>query len=104
MATKIKKIGGINLIPVERVERQIFLIRGEKIMFDFNLAELYQVPTKRLNESVSRNKDRFPKDFMFQLTKEETENWRAQFVTLNLRSQIATSSYGGRRYLPYVFT
>jgi ORF6N domain-containing protein len=88
-------------------------------MIDFDLAELYGVPTKRLNERVSRNKKRFPEDFMFRLTKEEAEslrshfaisrsNLRSQFATsrTNLRSQFATSStgHGGRRYLPYVFT
>ncbi len=62
---------------------------------DFDLALLYQVPTKRSNEQVKRNIKRFPEDFMFQLTEAEIEN---------LRSQIATSSYGGRRYLPYAFT
>ena len=77
------------------IERRIHLIRGQQVMFDKDLAELYEVPTKRLNEAVSRNRYRFPKDFMFQLTGEETEN---------LRSQIATSSYGGRRYAPFAFT
>ena len=99
-----KKVDSKNLIPLERVERQIYLIRGEKVMFDSDLAELYQVLTKNLNLAVRRNKDRFPKDFMFQLTKEESENWKSQIMTSNLRLQFATSSYGGRRYLPYVFT
>lgn len=75
-------------------------------MVDFDLAELYGVPTKRLNQQVARNKKRFPKDFMFRLTKEETESLKSHFVNSNLRLQIATSSlgHGGRRYLPYVFT
>ena len=64
-------------------------------MLDSDLAELYDVPTKRVNEAVRRNAERFPEDFMFQLTKEELEI---------LRSQFATSSWGGTRYLPYVFT
>jgi len=64
-------------------------------MLDSDLAELYGVKTKELNKAVKRNKERFPDDFMFQLTKKETEN---------LRSQIGTSSWGGRRYLPYAFT
>jgi hypothetical protein len=81
--------------PAERVARQIFVIRGQKVMLDTDLAELYQVPTKRMNEQVRRNLARFPEDFMFQLTDRETEV---------LRSQFATSSWGGRRYLPYVFT
>jgi hypothetical protein len=85
------------LIPVEIIERKIYLICGHKVMLDSDLAELYEVPTRRLNEQVKRNISRFPSDFMFQLTHDETKN---------LRSQIATSSFehGGRRYLPYVFT
>src|ERR1051326_1610374 len=82
---------------VQLIERRIYLIRGQKVMIDADLAELYGVPTSRLNEQVSRNKKRFPEDFMFRLTKEEAEN---------LRSQIATSSlaHGGRRYPPRAFT
>src|SRR5215470_16637578 len=95
-------------VSIQLVERRIYLIRGQKVMIDFDLAELYGVPTKRLNEQVSRNQTRFPKDFMFRLTKEEAEILRSQFVISNpnLRSQIATSrsGYGGRRYLPYAFT
>lgn len=74
---------------------KIHVIRGQKVMLDEDLAELYEVQTKRLNEQVKRNKDRFPIDFMFQLTKDEFKN---------LKSQNATSSWGGRRILPYVFT
>lgn len=95
-------------VSVQLIERRIYLIRGQKVMIDFDLAELYGVPTKRLNQAVSRNKKRFPEDFMFRLTKEEAESLRLQFATSNenLRSQIVTSSsgYGGRRYLPYAFT
>lgn len=65
------------------VERRIYLIRGHKVMIDEDLAELYGVPTKRLNKQVRRNLKRFPKDFMFQLTKEETEILKSQFVTAN---------------------
>lgn len=83
------------VIPIERIAEKIYLIRDQKIMLDSDLAELYEVPTKRLNEQVKRNMRRFPEDFMFQLTKEEFEN---------LKSQFATSSWGGRRALPYVFT
>jgi ORF6N domain len=82
-------------VPVQLVERRIYMIRGQKVMLDADLAELYQVPTKRVNEQVQRNPGRFPKDFMFRLTKAEARN---------LRSQIATSSWGGRRSLPYAFT
>ena len=86
-----------DLIPSERIEKTIYLIRGEKLMLDRDLALLYEVETKVLNRAVKRNLQRFPLDFMFQLTPEEAEN---------LRCQIGTSSFrhGGRRYLPYVFT
>ncbi|MCJ0741994.1 ORF6N domain-containing protein [Pedobacter montanisoli] len=79
----------------EVVINKIYEIRRQKVMLDSDLAELYQVETKRLNEQVRRNPDRFPEDFMFQLTENE---WK------NLKSQIATSSWGGRRKLPFVFT
>lgn len=95
-------------VSVQLIERRIYLIRGQKVMIDFDLAELYGVPTKRLNEQVSRNRKRFPEDFMFRLTKVEAESLRSQFAISNpdLRSQIATSNVGrgGRRYLPYAFT
>lgn len=84
-----------SVIPDEIVINKIYLIRNEKVMLDSDLAELYGVETKRLNEQVKRNIDRFPEDFMFQLSEAEFEN---------LKSQIATSSWGGRRTLPYVFT
>jgi len=83
------------LIPAEVIERKIYLIRGHKVMLDSDLAELYGVTTKRLNEQVRRNLKRFPSDFMFQLSSKEAES---------SRSQIATSKRGGRRYLPYAFT
>lgn len=83
-------------IPVQLIERRIYLIRGQKVMLDTDLAELYNVPTFRLNEAVKRNRDRFPDDFMFQLTKSEGES---------LTSQTAMSKgRGGRRTLPYAFT
>jgi len=83
------------IIPENTVINKIYELRGLKVMLDSDLAALYGVETKRLNEQVSRNQDRFPKDFMFQLTDEE---WS------NLKSQIATSSWGGRRKLPFVFS
>ncbi|OIP36680.1 MAG: DNA-binding protein [Deltaproteobacteria bacterium CG2_30_66_27] len=83
-------------IPMERVENRILTIRGRRVMLDADLAELYGVPTKRLNEAVRRNAARFPEDFMFQLTVDEAETLRSQFATSNGR--------GGRRYIPYVFT
>lgn len=85
------------IVPVERIESRILLIRGHKAMLDSDLAELYGVTTKRLNEQVKRNKERFPADFMFQLTSEETKNLRSQFATSNRER-------GGRRYRPYAFT
>jgi len=89
---------GANLaIPVEKIERRIFLIRGHKVMIDRDLAELYQVPTSRLNEQVKRNARRFPEDFMFQLSRLETESLRSQFAT-------SKKGRGGRRTLPYAFT
>lgn len=98
-------------VNVEIIERRIYLIRGQKVMLDSDLAELYGVTTKRLNEQVHRNLKRFPEDFMFQLTADEAESLRSQIVTLNeraLRSQIATLKTTGRgrhrKYLPYVFT
>lgn len=82
-------------IPEEIIASKIYQIRNQKVMLDNDLAELYQVETRRLNEQVKRNISRFPDDFMFQLTTEEWEN---------LKSQNATSSWGGRRKLPYAFT
>ena len=84
------------LVPMERIEDKILLMRGQKVMLDMDLARLYGVQTKVLVQAVKRNIERFPEDFMFQLTKEEFDNI--------LRSQSVTSSWGGRRYLPYVFT
>ncbi len=89
------------------IEHMIMTIRGQKVIMDYDLAAIYGVTTKRLNEQVKRNPRRFPKDFMFQLTVEEYENLRSQFVTSRHgpnRSQFATSSHGGRRYRPCVFT
>jgi len=84
-----------SLVVVANIESKILLIRGQKVMLDADLAELYGVETRRLNEQVNRNRERFPEDFMFQLTAEEFAN---------LKSQFATSSWGGRRKLPYAFT
>jgi hypothetical protein len=85
------------LIPDEIITNKIYLIRNQKVMLDRDLAELYQVETKRLKESVRRNINRFPDDFMFELTKNELENWRTQFATSN-------SEKMGLRYAPMVFT
>ncbi|MFQ5754088.1 MAG: ORF6N domain-containing protein [bacterium] len=83
------------VIKPDIIEKKIFLIRGLNVMLDRELAELYGVETRALIQAVKRNRERFPSDFMFQLTKEEFEI---------LRSQIVTSSWGGRRYLPHAFT
>lgn len=87
----------MSFVPNEQIEKSILFIRGQRVMLDSDLARIYGVSTKRLNEQVSRNLDRFPKDFMFQLTEIEGQS---------LRSQIATSKIGrgGRRFLPYAFT
>jgi hypothetical protein len=84
-----------NTIPDEVLMNKIYLVNEIKVMLDSDLADLYQVGTKRLNEQVKRNPERFPEDFMFQLTREQWEN---------LKSQNATSSWGGRRTLPFAFT
>ena len=83
------------IIPNEIIENRIFLIRGKKVMFDRDLAKLYNVLTKNLNKAVNRNIERFPEDFVFQLTKDELQSLRFHF---------GTSNRGGRRYMPYVFT
>jgi hypothetical protein len=95
------------VVLLEQIEPKILLIRGTRVMLDADLACLYGVATKRLNEQVRRNLDRFPADFLFQLTAEEAQSIRSQGVAANLRSQIATTSsasHGGRRYRPYAFT
>jgi hypothetical protein len=83
------------MVPSEQIERSILLIRGQKVMLDSDLAELYGVETKQLKRAVRRQINRFPVDFMFQLSKEEFSN---------LRSQFGTSSWGGARYTPMAFT
>ena len=85
-----------SLISIERVEQKVLLIRGEKVLLDSDLAELYGVETKAFNRAVKRNRERFPEDFAFQLTENEYEALRCQNGT--------SKEKGGRRYLPYVFT
>lgn len=85
------------LVPQEIIESKILLVRSQKVMLDRDLAKLYRVPTRRLNEQVKRNAERFPVDFMFQLTKEEFENWKSQIA-------ISNSEKMGLRRKPYVFT
>ncbi len=89
----MKSLGSV--IPSERIERRIFYLRAVKVMLSPDLAELYDVPVKVLNQAVRRNLDRFPEDFMFQLTQDEFGILKSQFVT---------SSWGGMRRAPYAFT
>ena len=112
MRPQINNIGDVGLsdninVPVivdsteEKIENLIHYIRGQQVMIDSDLALLYNVETKRLNESVKRNSKRFPESFCFQLTEDEYADLKSQFATSNTEN---TSSKGGRRYLPYVFT
>jgi len=87
-----------SLVPSERIDRAILLIRGHKVMLDRDLASLYQVPTKALLQAVKRNIARFPEDFMFQLSREELANWRSQIVTSNPSAKM------GLRRSPFAFT
>ena len=94
---------------IKSIQNRIYELRGQRVMLDKDLAALYEVPTKSLNLSVKRNIERFPSDFMFQLTKEEYEMLRFQIETSEpaqnpLRFQIETSNRGGTRYMPHVFT
>jgi hypothetical protein len=90
---------------IDNVQSAIYLIRGQRVMLDSDLAAIYQVTTKQLNQQSKRNKDRFPEDFAFQLMAEEFRNLKSQIATSSLRSQFVTSKRrGGRRYLPWAFT
>ena len=108
---------------LQLIQSKIYEIRGQKVMLDRDLAELYGVETRTLNQAVKRNKERFPIDFMFQLTNEELEFWKSQIVMSNsikmgippdfmfqaeewenLKSQFVISSWGGVRKLPYAFS
>lgn len=86
------------LIPIDAIQNRILLIRGQRVMMDYDLAHLYEVDAKVLNQAVKRNPDRFPEDFMFQLTAEESARLRSQTVTLK------TGRGQHRKYLPYAFT
>ena len=85
------------LVVQGEISTKILTLRGQQVMIDRDIAVLYQVDTKRLNEQVKRNLDRFPDDFMFQLSKEELENWKSQFATSNKETM-------GLRKMPYAFT
>ncbi|MCX6761741.1 MAG: ORF6N domain-containing protein [Candidatus Moranbacteria bacterium] len=96
-------------VPDERIISQIYFIRGEKVMFSSDLATLYGVEMRALNQAVRRNIERFPEDFAFELNKKEFEIWKSQIVTSNpknknLKSQFVISSWGGHRKPPLVFT
>ena len=108
---------GKEIVPASRIARSIYLLRGQKVMLDFDLAALYGVPTKVLNQAVKRNCERFPGDFLFRPTAEEISNLKSQIVTSSLQdpddqltkpnwSQIVTGSkgHGGARHRPYAFT
>jgi len=86
-----------DLVPVQIIENKIFVIQGQRVMLDSDLASLYDVETKRLNEAVKRNIERFPTEFMFQLTSEEWDFLKSQFAT-------SKKSRGGKQKLPFVFT
>ncbi len=107
----------VKIIPDETIIRKIFFLRGQKVMLDFDIAALYEVATKVLNQGIKRNTERFPEDFMFRLTAKEWQNVRSQFVTAsseiiekqqtkNMRSPIATASQSKRNIgvAPYAFT
>jgi phage regulator Rha-like protein len=105
-----KKDSGLTYpVTLGFVERRIYIIRGFKVMIDSELAELYGIETKGLNRAIKRNIERFPKDFMFQLSKKEYQNLKSQIATSsgdqqNLKCQIGTSSWGGKRKPTYAFT
>ncbi len=96
MVSPMPKKKSVSMLPAERIEKSILLIRGQKVMLDSDLAQLYDVETKVLVQAVKRNLQRFPEDFMFQLSKEEFDALRSQTVTSKGR--------GGRRYAPFAFT
>lgn len=100
MGNEIKDITTQNTFTNKEIKNLIYTIRGKQVMLDSDVAMLYNYRTKRINETVSRNKNRFPGNFCFQLTENELQNLRSQFATSSLKKE----NYGGRRYLPYVFT
>ncbi len=114
MTPEIHYIGPRHFKPetmqiIQSIQNRIYEIRGERVMLDKDLAALYETETKALNLAVKRNLQHFPRDFMFQLTKEEWDDVRFQAEAVEkqpqvLRFQIETSKRGGTRYLPYVFT
>lgn len=104
-----KEIVPVENVPIEAIKDRIYLIRGQRVMLDRDLSELYDVTTGRLNEAVKRNIERFPEDFMFRLDKGEWTRLKSQIAISNpkadaMKSQIAISNRGGDRALPYAFT
>ena len=97
---QINKDLNVEKYEVEEIKQKIYTIRGKQIILDSDIARIYEVETKKLNQAVKRNMERFPEEFCFQLTEIEFENLRSQFVTSSLKQ----NNYGGRRYLPYAFT
>jgi hypothetical protein len=97
---------GLVRVPAGTIERRILMMRGHTVMLDSDLAKLYRVTTKAFNQAVKRNSDRFPSDFMFQLTSQEASSLRSQFVTLDGAGRSSTNLGRGRhrKYVPYVFT
>lgn len=102
---KLNKVSNELTTSQKHIENRILNIRGAQVMFDSDLAEIYGVSTSRLNEQVKRNIERFPDDFMFQLTQKEWNNLTSQNVISSITSQNATlkREHGGRRMLSYVF-
>lgn len=96
----VNKESDVEKYETEKIKNLIYTIRGKQVMLDSDVAILYHYPTKRINEAVRRNIERFPENFCFKLTEIEAENLRSQFATSSLEKE----NYGGRRYLPYVFT
>ena len=96
----INKEVGVAEYKIENIKNLIYTVRGKQVMLDSDVAMLYQYETKKINQTVKRNIERFPEKFCFQLTEDEMENLRSQFVTSSLKKE----NYGGRRYLPYAFT
>jgi hypothetical protein len=96
------------VISQKQIENRIFTVRGVQVILDSDIAEMYQVETRILNQAVKRNIERFPNDFMFQLNEDEWENLKSQIATLKIEDLISqfviSSSHGGRRKLPNVFT
>jgi hypothetical protein len=102
-AQKAKAVSaGLVRVPAGAIEQRIYIFRGQRVMVDSDLAKLYHVSTRAFNQAVKRNKDRFPKDFMFQLTPEEAKRLRSQTVILDVSAVKGRGRYA--KYAPYVFT